>query len=50
MKIELIKLKFNNTCAYKHKPFTYCCGEIQNDKAIVFTGKDLVCNDILDQQ
>lgn len=45
MKIELIKLKFNDTCAYKHKPFTYCCDEIQNDKAIVFTGEDLVCND-----
>ena len=45
MKIELIKLKFNDICAYKHKPFTYCCDEIQNDKAIVFTGEDLVCND-----
>ena len=44
MKIELIKLKFNDTCAYKHKPFTYCCDEIQNDKAIVFTGEDI--NDI----
>lgn len=45
MKIELIKLKFNDTCTYKHKPFTCCCDEIQNDKAIVFTGEDLVCND-----
>lgn len=45
MKIELIKLKFNDTCAYKYKPFKYCCDEIQNDKAIVFTGEDLVCND-----
>ena len=45
MKIDLIKLKFNDTCAYKYKPFTYCCDEIQNDKAIVFTGEDLVCND-----
>lgn len=45
MKIELIKLKFNDTHSYKHKPFTYCCDEIQNDKAIVFTGEDLVCND-----
>lgn len=45
MKIELIKLKFNDTCSYKHKPFTHCCDEIQNDKAIVFTGEDLVCND-----
>ena len=45
MKIELIKLKFNDTHSYKHKPFTYCCDEIQNDKAIVFTGEDFVCND-----
>ena len=44
MKIDLIKLKFNDTCAYKHKPFQYCCDEIQNDKAIVFTGEDI--NDI----
>lgn len=41
MKIELIKLKFNDTCSYKYKPFTYCCDEIQNDKAIVFTGEDI---------
>ena len=46
MKIELIKLKFNYTHSYKYKPFQYCCDEIQNDKAIVFTGEDLVSNDI----
>lgn len=45
MKIDLIKLKFNDTCAYKHKPFQYCCDAIQNDKAIVFTGEDLVHSD-----
>ena len=45
MKIELIKLKFNDTCSYKYKPFKHCCDAIQNDKAIVFTGEDLVCND-----
>lgn len=44
MKIKLIKLKFNDTHSYKYKPFTYCCDEIQNDKAIVFTGEDI--NDI----
>lgn len=44
MKIELIKLKFNDTHSYKYKPFTYCCDEIQNDKAIVFTDEDI--NDI----
>lgn len=42
MKIELIKLNFNDTCAYKYKPFTHCCEAIQNDKAIVFAGEDLV--------
>ena len=44
MKIELIKLKFNDTCIYKYKPFTYCCDRIQNNKAIVFTDEDI--NDI----
>lgn len=44
MKIELIKLKFNDTYSYKYKPFTYCCDKVQNDKAIVFTGEDI--NDI----
>ena len=44
MKIELIKLKFNDTHSYKYKPFKYCCDKIQNDKAIVFTGEDI--NDI----
>lgn len=45
MEIELIKLKINDTHSYKYKPFTYCCDEIQNDKAIVFTGEDLVHSD-----
>lgn len=44
MKIELIKLKFNDTHSYKYKPFTCCCNKIQNDKAIIFTGEDI--NDI----
>lgn len=44
MKIKLIRLKINDTHSYKYKPFTYCCDEIQNDKAIVFTGEDI--NDI----
>lgn len=41
----MIRLKFNDTYSYKYKPFKHCCDEIQNDKAIVFTGEDLVCND-----
>lgn len=52
MKIELIKLKFNDaySCKYscKYKPFEYCCNEIQNNKAIIFTGEDLVCDDCED--
>lgn len=44
MKIELIKLKFNNTHSYKYKSFAHCCDKIQNDKAIVFSGEDI--NDI----
>lgn len=44
MKIDLIKLKFNDTHSYKYKPFSYCCDEIQHDKAIVFTDEDI--NDI----
>lgn len=42
MKIELIKLKFNDTRSYKYKPFKHCCKAIQNDKAIVFACEDLV--------
>ena len=41
MKIELIRLRFNDTHSYKYKPFKYCCDEIQNDKAIVFTCEDI---------
>ena len=45
MKIELIKLKFNDTHSYKYKPFKHCCDEIQNDKAIIFTDEDLIYSD-----
>lgn len=45
MKIDLIKLKFNDTYSYKYKPFTYCCDEIQSNKAIVFTDEDLIHSD-----
>ena len=45
MKIELIKLKFNDAHSYKYKPFTHCCDEIQNDKAIIFTDEDLIYSD-----
>ena len=45
MKIDLIKLKFNDTYSYKYKPFTYCCDEIQSNKAIVFTDEDIIHSD-----
>ena len=41
MKIELIKLKFNDTYSYKHKPFQYCCDEIHQNDCIIFTNEDL---------
>lgn len=41
MKIELIKLKFNDTHSYKYKPFTHCCDEIQNNECIEFTNENL---------
>ena len=41
MKIELIRLKFNNTHSYKYKPFQYCCDEIHQNDCIIFTNEDL---------
>ena len=41
MKIDLIKLKFNDTHSYKYKPFQYCCDEIQNNECIEFTNENL---------
>ena len=41
MKIELIRLKFNDTHSYKYKPFKYCCDEIQNNECIEFTNENL---------
>ena len=41
MKIELIRLKFNDTHSYKYKPFKYCCGEIHQNDCIIFTNEDL---------
>lgn len=46
MEIELIRLKFNNTYSYKYKPFKYCCDKFQNDKAIIFTNEDFICDNI----
>lgn len=41
MRIELIRLKFNDTYSYKYKPFKYCCDEIQNNECIEFTNENL---------
>lgn len=47
MKIELIKLKFNDTYSYKYKPFKHCCEAIHNNNSIIFTDEDFVYNDEL---
>lgn len=41
MKIELIKLKFNDIHSYKYKLFKYCCDEIHQNDCIMFTNEDL---------
>lgn len=41
MRIELIRLKFNDTHSYKYKQFKYCCDEIQNNECIEFTNENL---------
>ncbi|WP_288682248.1 hypothetical protein [uncultured Eubacterium sp.] len=41
MKIDLVKLNFDDTHSYKYKPFKYCCKAIQDNKTIEFTNEDL---------
>lgn len=47
MKIELIKLKFNDRWSYKYKPFKFCCRGIENNESIVFADHDLVDSDTI---
>ena len=42
MKIELIKLRFNQTFSYKYKSFTYCCDALKNNPCILFTDEDVM--------
>lgn len=42
MRIELIKIKFDDTCSYKYRPIKYCCDALQKDKGIIFTNEDFV--------
>lgn len=42
MNIKLVKIKFNDTSAYKYKPFKYCCDAIRENNNIIFTNEDLV--------
>ena len=42
MKIELIKLRFNQTFSYKYKSFTYCCNALKNNPCILFTNEDVM--------
>lgn len=47
MKIELIKLKFNDTHSYKYKPFHYCCEEIDGNECIELTKEDMVTSSFI---
>lgn len=47
MKIELIRLRFNNSHSYKYKPFKCCCEEIDGNECIEFTTKDMVTSSFL---
>lgn len=44
MKIELIKLKFDDTHSYKYKPFNFCCSKIEKNKAIELTADNSLYN------
>ena len=37
MKIELIRLKFDDSVSYKYKSFKYCCDAITKNKTMIFT-------------
>lgn len=39
MKIELIRIKFDNSVSYNYKPFKYCCDAIAKNKTIQFTNE-----------
>ncbi|EHG33240.1 hypothetical protein HMPREF9467_00851 [ [[Clostridium] clostridioforme 2_1_49FAA] len=50
IKIELIRLKFDDSVLYKYKPFKYCCETITKNETIEFTtesstGDYDVCDD-----
>lgn len=47
MKIELIRLRFNNSHSYKYKPFKYCCEEIDGNECIEFTTENMVTSSFL---
>lgn len=42
IKVELIKLKFDDSISYKYKPFKYCCEAITKNKTIQFTNESSV--------
>lgn len=47
MQIHLVKIRFDNSCSYKYKPFQYCCQRLKKNKNIIFTNEDFVDNDLL---
>lgn len=42
MKIELMKVTFNNTYLYKYKPFEYCCDDFKDNDSIIFTDENFI--------
>lgn len=40
MKIDLVKIKFNNSESYKYKPVTYCCEKLKRSKSFVLANCD----------
>ncbi len=40
MKIELIKLLFNESSGFKYKPFDYCCEMLKRNPAILLTDEE----------
>lgn len=41
MKINLVKIKFNDGESYKYKPFTYCCDKLKNNENFLLANDDL---------
>lgn len=49
MQINLVKIRFDNSCSYKYKSFSYCCKRLEKNKNIIFSNEDFVDNGFLDE-